>query len=250
MKNDEFENIAILIDAENISHQYLKKLFEIVAAFGQISVRRIYADWTDNKRNPWKPLIHEFALNPIQQFSNKDFNGNNVKNVGDFALVIDAMDLLHEGIFDCFCIVSSDSDFTKLAQRIREKGKFVVGLGEKKAVRSFVNSCNIFKYLDDDSEKSRDKTSKPKTVVEESETTLDSLMQKAVENLADTDGWAKMNKIIPYLKQIKPDFTLESYSTEYKKIRRLADYFKNNKDYELEDENTIVRYIISLPPHI
>jgi uncharacterized protein (TIGR00288 family) len=150
VKEMEFSNIVVLIDAENILNKYLKNIFESIAVYGQISVRRIYSDWTDNNRNNWKPLIHEYSLVPIQQFSNM-----NSKNVSDFTLVIDVMDLLHEGIFDCFCIVSSDSDFTRLAQRIREKGEIVIGLGEKKAVKAFINACNTFIYLDDDNEETK-----------------------------------------------------------------------------------------------
>jgi uncharacterized protein (TIGR00288 family) len=233
MKDNEFSNIVVLIDAENISYKYLQKIFESIAAYGQISVRRIYSDWTDNKRNNWKPLIHEYSLMPIQQFSNKA-----EKNVSDFTLVIDAMDLSHEAIFDCFCIVSSDSDFTRLAQRIREKGKTVIGLGEKKAVKAFVNACNEFIYLND--KQTEDKPDEieidPDITIRDAGDVLDSLMNKAVENLPNQDGWVQMNKIIPYIKQIKPDFDLSDH-----KIKRVSIYFKTHGDYELEKENTIVR---------
>ena len=228
MKDNEFSNIAVFIDAENISHIYLKKIFESIAAFGQISVKRIYADWTDQKRNSWKPLIHEYSLIPIQQFENKES-----KNVSDFTLVIDAMDLLHEGIFDCFCIVSSDSDFTRLAQRIREKGKKVIGLGEKKALKPFVNACNTFIYIDE--EMTKEETMQKSEAKNDEEYTIDMLMKIALSKLADQDGWVQLVKLIPYLKQIKPDFNLSDCG-----INRLSNYFKN-KYYELKDENTYVR---------
>jgi uncharacterized protein (TIGR00288 family) len=232
MKDNEFSNIVVLIDAENISYKYLQKIFESIAAYGQISVRRIYSDWTDNKRNNWKPLIHEYSLMPIQQFSNKA-----EKNVSDFTLVIDAMDLSHEAIFDCFCIVSSDSDFTRLAQRIREKGKTVIGLGEKKSVKAFVNACNEFIYLNDKHSEDKPDEIEPDITIGSVEEPLDSLMSKAVENLPNQDGWVQMNKIIPYIKQIKPDFDLSDH-----KIKRVSLYFKTNEDcYELGKENTIVR---------
>jgi len=236
MKEYDFSNIAVLIDPENISNKYLQKIFESVAAFGQISVRRIYSDWTDNQRNSWKPLIHEFSLVVIQQFAN-----TGTKNVSDFALVIDAMDLLHEGIIDCFCIVSSDSDFTRLAQRIREKGKIVIGLGEKKSVKAFVNACNEFIYLNDDLlefEKENIEKGVECTIKED---TIESLMNKALENLPNQDGWVQMVKIIPYLKQIKPDFDITNYSVNEKQLKRLRNFFENNKEYELDKENTIVR---------
>ena len=238
MKDNEFLNIAVLIDPENISYRYLQKIFENIAAYGQISVRRIYSDWTDSSRNAWKSLIHEFSLVVIQQFSNKES-----KNVSDFALVIDAMDLLHEGIFDCFCIVSSDSDFTRLAQRIREKGKTVIGLGEKKSIKAFVNACNEFIYLDDDLiEISNIKAEEHEENKINEEETLDILMNTAVEKLPkNQDGWVQMVKIIPYLKQIKPDFDLEKYTIGGKTIKRLRNYFENNKKFELAKDNTIVR---------
>jgi uncharacterized protein (TIGR00288 family) len=236
MKEYDFSNIAVLIDPENISYRYLQKIFESVAAFGKISVRRIYSDWTNTARNAWKPLIHEFSLNTIQQFSNAGS-----KDVSDFTLVIEAMELLHEGLMDCFCIVSSDSDFTKLAQKIREKGKTVIGLGEKKSVKSFVNSCNEFIYLNDDLLEQEAKIEEIE-IISKKEETIDSLLNKAIENLQNEDGWVQMVKIIPYLKQIKSDFDISSYKINEKPIKRLSHYFKNNEnEYELNNENTIVR---------
>jgi len=237
MKENEFSNIVVLIDPENISYKYLQKIFESIAAYGQISVRRIYSDWTDQKRDAWKPLIHEFALVTIQQFSNREG-----KNVSDFALVIDAMDLLHENIFDCFCIVSSDSDFTKLAQRIKEKGKTVIGLGEKKAIKAFVNACNEFIYLNDDLvENDINKVSEINEIKSTVKETLDTLMNKAVENLSDQDGWVQMVKVVPYIKQIKPDFDLSNYKINGKPVKRLRNYFESKNEYELNKDNTIVR---------
>ena len=240
MKDKEFSNIVVLIDPENISYKYSQKIFENIAAYGKISVRRIYSDWTDSKRDAWKPLIHDFSLVTIQQFSNREG-----KNVSDFALVIDAMDLLHENIFDCFCIVSSDSDFTKLAQRIRERGKIVIGLGEKKAIKAFVNACNEFIYLNDDLIENNTKSVEIKENTPVIEETIDTLINKAIDNLQDQDGWVQMLKIVPYIKQIMPDFDLSNYNIKKKPIKRLRNYFENRiKEYELDKENTIVRKIL------
>jgi len=237
MVNNVYSNIAVLIDPENISYKYLQKIFESVAAYGQISVRRIYSDWTVGSRNGWKPLIHEFSLIAIQQFSN-----TGSKNVSDFTLVIDAMDLLHEGNIDCFCIVSSDSDFTRLAQRIREKGKIVIGLGEKKAIKAFVNACNEFIYLNDDLLVIKEKnTVKENENIEKEEETIHTLINKALDHLPNQDGWIQMSSIIPYIKQIKPDFDIVNYSINNKIIKRLSNYFENNKEFELNPEKTIVR---------
>jgi uncharacterized protein (TIGR00288 family) len=236
MKENEFSNIAVLIDPENVSHRYLQKIFESIAAYGQVSVRRIYSDWTNSRMDSWKELIHDFSLVTIQQFSNKES-----KNVSDFALVIDAMDLLHENIFDCFCIVSSDSDFTKLAQRIREKGKIVIGLGERKSIKAFVNACNEFIYLDDNLVEKDDKQNDIRDCKMNNEEVLDELINKAIENLQDQDGWVQMVKIVPYLTQIKPDFSLSNYTINGKQIKRLRNCFENKNEYELNEENTIVR---------
>jgi uncharacterized protein (TIGR00288 family) len=236
MKENEFSNIAVLIDPENVSYKYLQKIFESVAAYGQISVRRIYSDWTNNKMDSWKKLIHDFSLVTIQQFSNREG-----KNVSDFALVIDAMDLLHEDIFDCFCIVSSDSDFTKLAQKKREKGKFVIEQKKKKSVKAFVNACNEFIYLDNKVVEKDDKLNEPEDGKANDEKTLNKLINKAIENLQNQDGWVQMVKIIPYLTQIKPDFNLSNYTIKGKPIKRLRNCFENKDEYELDKENTIVR---------
>jgi uncharacterized protein (TIGR00288 family) len=237
MKENTFSNIAVLIDVENISYRYLEKIFESVAAYGQIAVRRIYSDWTEASRKSWKSLIHKFSLVTIQQFSNQG-----AKNVSDFTLVIDAMDLLHEGLFDCFCIVSSDSDFTRLVQRIREKGKTVIGIGERKTVEAFVKACNDFIYLDDDpaGESAEAEFNSDNAAAQGKEETLDKLIRKAMKNLQDQEGRVQMNAVVPYLKQIKPDFDLSNYSMDGKSIGKLSSYFKSNNAYELNRDNTVV----------
>ena len=138
--------IALLIDAENISHQFIGKVMASVreAMDGLITVKRIYADWTKPNLSAWKAVLQKYALMPIQQYS---FSSG--KNSSDFALVIDAMDLLYQSDIDVFYIVSSDSDFTRLVMRIRESGKIVIGMGEKKALESFVLACNDYIFFED-----------------------------------------------------------------------------------------------------
>jgi uncharacterized protein (TIGR00288 family) len=235
IKEYAFSNIAVLIDAENISYRYLENIFESVAAYGQIAVRRIYSDWTEESRKSWKQFIHKFSLVTIQQFSNQG-----AKNVSDFTLVIDAMDLLHEGLFDCFCIVSSDSDFTRLVQRIREKGKTVIGVGERKSVEAFVSACNDFIYLDDNLFDGPAPSDSGNATEQDKEGALDGLIRKAIKNLKDQEGRVQMNAIVPYLKQIKPDFDLSNYNIGGKSIGKLSTYFKSNKAYELNRDNTVV----------
>lgn len=135
--------IAILIDAENISSKYASIILQEAASLGNVIYKRIYGDWTTTHLNSWKKVLLENAVQPIQQFSNTIG-----KNSSDSALIIDAMDLLYQNNLDAFCIVSSDSDFTRLASRLRESQMFVLGMGEKKTPRSFISACNKFSYLD------------------------------------------------------------------------------------------------------
>lgn len=136
-------NIAILIDGDNAQPKLLKETIEEVSKYGKATIRRIYGDWTSQAMNSWKNLINQHSINPIQKFSY-----TSGKNSTDGALIIDAMDILHSKNVEGFCIVSSDSDYTGLAKRIREEGLFVMGIGEKKTPESFVQSCDIFTYTE------------------------------------------------------------------------------------------------------
>lgn len=135
--------IAILIDADNVSDKYIKIIVDEVANIGIATYKRIYGDWTSARLSSWKKVLLEDSIIPIQQYSY-----TTGKNATDSAMIIDAMDLLYSGNLDGFCIVSSDSDFTRLAARLREAGKLVIGMGESKALGPFVKACDQFKYLD------------------------------------------------------------------------------------------------------
>lgn len=137
-------NIALLIDADNISSKYLKTIIdEISTNYGTVSIKRAYGDWTTDTLKPWKEAMIEFAVTPMQQFSYRTG-----KNSTDSAMIIDAMDILYTKDVDAFCLATSDCDFTKIATRLRESGKLVIGFGESKTHKSFVSSCNEFKYVD------------------------------------------------------------------------------------------------------
>src|SRR5690554_6912249 len=136
-------NIAILIAGDNAQPKLLKETIEEVSKYGKATIRRIYGDWTSPSMKSWKVLINQYSINPIQKFSY-----TSGKNSTDGALIIDAMDILHSKIIQGFCIVSSDSDYTGLAKRIREEGLFVMGIGEKKTPESFVKCCDIFTYTE------------------------------------------------------------------------------------------------------
>ncbi len=137
------EKIAVLIDGDNAQAKLLKAIMEEVAKYGKVTIRRIYGDWTQTHMNSWKDLLNELSFTPIQKF-----NYTTGKNSTDSALIIDAMDILHSGVADGFCIVSSDSDYTGLAKRIREEGIFVMGVGEKKTPNAFVRSCEVFTFCE------------------------------------------------------------------------------------------------------
>lgn len=135
--------VAVLIDAENISSKYAHTILQEASSLGNVIYKRIYGNWTSTQLGPWKKQLLDHAIQPIQQYSNTAG-----KNSSDSALIIDAMDLLYQGKLDAFCIVSSDSDFTRLASRLRESEMYVMGIGEQKTPRSFISACNKFVYLD------------------------------------------------------------------------------------------------------
>ena len=134
---------AVLIDADNVSAKYIKYILDEISNYGVATYKRIYGDWTKPNSSSWKDVLLEYSVTPIQQY------GYTVgKNATDSAMIIDAMDILYSGNVEGFCIVSSDSDFTKLSSRLRESGMLVVGMGERKTPKPFIASCNQFKYLD------------------------------------------------------------------------------------------------------
>jgi hypothetical protein len=139
----EEKRFAVLIDADNVSAKYIKYILDEISNYGVATYKRIYGDWTKTTASSWKDVLLEHSVTPVQQY------GYTVgKNATDSAMIIDAMDILYSGNVEGFCIVSSDSDFTKLSSRLRESGMFVVGMGEKKTPKPFIASCNQFKYLD------------------------------------------------------------------------------------------------------
>lgn len=136
-------NIAVLIDGDNAQPKLIKEILEEVSLYGKANIRRIYGDWTTPQMNSWKDVLNFYSINPIQKF-----NYTTGKNSTDSAMIIDAMDILHSKSIDGFCIVSSDSDYTGLAKRIREEGLFVMGIGERKTPIAFVKSCEVFTFTE------------------------------------------------------------------------------------------------------
>ena len=137
------QQYAVLVDAENVSPKYINIIFDEASNYGVTTYRRIYGDWTSTRNNGWKEILLDNSITPIQQYSY-----THGKNASDSAMIIDAMDILYTASVDGFIIVSSDSDFTRLASRLRESGMKVIGMGESKTPNAFISACNSFKYLD------------------------------------------------------------------------------------------------------
>ena len=231
---DSERKVAVLFDAENIASKYTPVILNEANALGSVIIRRIYGDWTAREMSSWKQMILDHSIQPIQQYRN--VSG---KNSSDSALIIDAMDLLYQGRVDAFCIVSSDSDFTRLAARLRESEKFVLGLGEQKTPQSFISSCSKFAYLDllyeaaqpektEKREKSRSKGkrktgSQPAVKEPPSESRAGSdlavvretLVKLAEDNSSD-DGWILSSKLAELLTRKLPDFDVRNF--RYKKF--------------------------------
>lgn len=208
--------LAVLIDADNAQPSITEGLSSEVAKFGTASVKRIYGDWTTPNLNSWKTVLLEFSIQPIQQF-----RYTVGKNATDSAMIIDAMDLLYTRRFDGFCLVSSDSDFTRLASRIREEGLVVYGFGEKKTPKSFVSACDRFIFTEvlrpeEDSESVIKKT----TTELKRDTRLVDLLRSAIESASDDDGWAHLGTVGSNIAKQSPEFDPRNYG--YKKLGELV----------------------------
>ena len=225
--------IAVLFDAENIAGKYTEVILNEANNLGNVIIKRIYGDWTSRQMSSWKEVILNNSIQPIQQYSN--VSG---KNSSDSALIIDAMDLLYEGRVGAFCIVSSDSDFTRLAARLRESEKYVLGLGEQKTPQSFISACNKFSYIDllyaaaqpAPAEMAKSSPGKPAgkikklPVVEKApeskagsdlELVKRTLTELAEENSED-DGWILSSRLGELIGKKMPDFDVRNF--RYKKF--------------------------------
>ncbi|MGV3631661.1 MAG: NYN domain-containing protein [Bacteroidota bacterium] len=220
----EFENdlkLAVLIDADNMPYSNVKEMFEEIAKYGTPTFKRIYADWTKPHVSGWKNVLLENAITPIQQYSY-----TSGKNSSDSALIIDAMDILYTGKVDGFCIVSSDSDFTRLATRLREAGMKVIGIGQKKTLQPFITACDKFIYIEilkskggsTDESENEDAAKRPSrnTKKESPKTTkLDArtfrLLSDSIDDLADENGWTYLGELGNLMLKKKPDFDPRNY---------------------------------------
>ncbi|MHA7128979.1 NYN domain-containing protein [Algoriphagus namhaensis] len=228
-------NIAVLIDGDNAQARLLKEVLAEVSKYGKATIRRIYGDWTTPQMNSWKETINQYSFSPIQKFSYTVG-----KNSTDSSMIIDAMDILHSKGVEGFCIVSSDSDYTGLAKRIREEGMFVMGIGRKITPAAFVQSCEIFTYAENlakssgkskpkrtsgPSEKEPVKATESQDKEENEELDL-RIIQKAYEIASDEDEEVHIAKIGAALRKIDPSFDPRTYG-----FRNLTELFRSLDKY-------------------
>ncbi|CDH45700.1 NYN domain-containing protein [Candidatus Contendibacter odensensis] len=240
--------LAVLIDADNVSASVIEGLLAEIASFGETTVKRIYGDFTSTASSQWKKILNKHAIKPIQQFAY-----TTGKNATDSTLIIDAMDLLYTRRFDGFCLVSSDSDFTGLALRIREEGLTVLGFGEQKTPEAFRNACHKFIFTEvlrpvasqetGASLLASESTSLKSIVIATNRTALipdqptkefpRNFFLQALENSCDDTGWTNLASFGSYLSQLQPDFDSRLYG-----FKKLSDLIKAHTDiFKLEERS-------------
>lgn len=244
VKNESEEpthRLAVLIDADNAQAAIIEGLLEEIASFGEATVKRIYGDFTSPASSQWKKVLNKHAIKPVQQFAY-----TTGKNATDSTLIIDAMDLLYTRRFDGFCLVSSDSDFTGLALRIREEGLMVLGFGEEKTPEAFRNACHKFVFTEVlrpvlPSKPTAGIQAQPGLVqavsskVEETSPKEfpDNFIFKALENTCDDSGWANLATLGSYLTMLKPDFDTRLYG-----FKKLSEMLRARRDiFQIEERN-------------
>ncbi|MGB5666166.1 MAG: NYN domain-containing protein [Maribacter sp.] len=225
-------NIAVLIDGDNIPSAYVKEMMEEIAKYGNPTVKRIYGDWTNPRLGKWKNVLLENAITPIQQYG---YTAG--KNATDSAMIIDAMDILYSGKVNGFCLVSSDSDFTRLATRLREAGMQVFGIGEKKTPNPFIVACDKFIYIeilkDQSTEEGATGTSetevRPKSSIDKITPKEIRLISTTIDDVADDDGWAFLGDVGSLLQKKQPNFDARNYG-----FQKLTPLMGSIKNFELE----------------
>ncbi|RIJ33447.1 NYN domain-containing protein [Pontibacter oryzae] len=205
-RDKKIDKMAMLIDGDNAQPSLIVKLLAEAGKYGAPTIRRIYGDWTTPQMNGWKECLNNHAIQPIQQF-----RYTVGKNATDSALIIDAMDLLHSELVDGFCIVSSDSDYTRLATRIREEGIFVMGIGQRKTPKPFVNACNVFIFTENltddiDDRKIAEAEKSDENGAHHHRPNPVPLLKEAFVMSADEDGWAHLGMMGSNLRQLDPSF--------------------------------------------
>jgi uncharacterized LabA/DUF88 family protein len=241
METQKDTRIAVLIDADNIPSTNIKAMMEEIAKYGTPTFKRIYGDWTKPNLTGWKNVLLENAITPIQQYSY-----TTGKNATDSAMIIDAMDILYTERVEAFCIVSSDSDFTRLATRLRESGMTVIGLGEKKTPNPFIVACDKFIYLEilgkqieesivtSDSIKDRKETKiSPREALQKIDKETILLISATITDLADDSGWAFLGEVGSLILKKQPDFDPRNFG-----FGKLAPLIKSINKFEVDERDT------------
>jgi uncharacterized LabA/DUF88 family protein len=226
-------NLAVLIDGDNIPSAHVKEMMEEIAKYGNPTIKRIYGDWTSPHLSKWKNLLLQNAITPIQQYAY-----TTGKNATDSAMIIDAMDILYSEKVNGFCLVSSDSDFTKLATRLREAGMQVIGIGEKKTPTPFIVACDKFIYIEilrkqTEKKDNANQKDKSKENVDKITSKVISLISTTVSDLSDDDGWAFLGDVGGLLQKKMPNFDSRNYGFE-----KLTPLIKAIDKFELEQRET------------
>jgi len=227
------QKIAMLIDGDNAQSSLLSQMLVETGRHGQVTLRRIYGDWTTSNMNSWKETLNYHAFQPIQQF-----RYTIGKNATDSAMIIDAMDIMHSAVVDGFCLVSSDSDYTRLATRIREAGIFVMGIGEKKTPKAFVNACDVFVYTENliaEKKATRPaRAQKSRTTKQDEKEDADPMpiLGQAFEMAVQQDGWARLDAMGSALYQLDPGFDPRTYG--HKQLSRMM--YKLKDRFEMRSQ--------------
>ncbi|WP_258105310.1 NYN domain-containing protein [Marinoscillum sp. MHG1-6] len=221
--------LAVLIDGDNIPSAHVKEMMEEIAKYGNPTIKRIYGDWTKPGLNKWKSLLLENAITPIQQYAY-----TSGKNATDSAMIIDAMDILYTEKVNGFCLVSSDSDFTRLATRLREAGMQVIGIGERKTPEPFIVACDRFIYIEILKNTSEEKTEN--NLEQSGKSTVDKITRKEIKlisttisDLSDDDGWAFLGDVGGLLQKKQPNFDARNYGFD-----KLTPLIKSIGSFEVE----------------
>ncbi|NVK66787.1 MAG: NYN domain-containing protein [Flavobacteriales bacterium] len=227
-------NFAVLIDGDNIPSAHVKEMMEEIAKYGNPTIKRIYGDWTKPHLSKWKNLLLENAITPIQQYGY-----TTGKNATDSAMIIDAMDILYSQKVNGFCIVSSDSDFTRLATRLREAGMVVLGIGERKTPNPFIVACDKFIYVEILKNRGSKKVSSSEKAAEDDRESFDpisqkeiNLIQKSISDLSDEDGWAYLGDVGNLIQKKQPNFDSRNYGFE-----KLTALIRSLKEFEVEQRD-------------
>lgn len=244
MKLENDIKLAVLIDADNVPSVNLQGMMDEIAKFGVPTIKRIYGDWTSPYIKAWKTPLLEHAITPVQQYSYTQG-----KNSTDSAMIIDAMDILHSGEVTGFCIVSSDSDFTRLAIRLRESGMLVIGMGEKKTPRPFIAACDKFIYIeiigDEDNNQDADESNikkKNSKQIDKIDKKLIKIFKNSVEDVAGDDGWAYLADLGRLINKKMPDFDPRNYGF-YKLTPLLRSLNKHFEVEEMRDNEKRIKHI-------